>query len=284
MLLAIFTFSLSLLGTFLVRSGVLTSVHAFAADPARGLFILVFLALVVGASLTLYALRAPTVRSRIGFALVSRETLLLVNNVVFLVTTLTVLFGTLFPLLMDALGQGKYSVGAPYFNAVFVPLMALLVPFMGLGPLARWRDDSVRRWRSRLLIPAIAVLLLALILPRFSGQAFNLWMALAVLLSAWLAAGLWADFRERRRNSPGLGRALRRQPASYWGMLLAHLGFAATIVGAVATSQYSIERDLRMAPGDTAVLSGYRFEFVETRRLARPQLPGGRRLFSHLPE
>jgi cytochrome c-type biogenesis protein CcmF len=157
-LLAIFAFSLSLLGTFLVRSGVLTSVHAFAADPARGLFILVFLAIVVGGSLTLYALRAPAVRSRIEFSLVSRESLLLVNNVVFLVATLTVLFGTLFPLLMDALGQGKYSVGPPYFNAVFVPLMALLTPFMGLGPLSRWRDDSVYRWRSRMLVPALLVL------------------------------------------------------------------------------------------------------------------------------
>ena len=269
-LLAIFTFSLSLLGTFLVRSGVLTSVHAFAADPARGLFILVFLALVVGASLTLYALRAPAVRSRIGFSLVSRETLLLVNNVVFLVATLTVLFGTLFPLLMDALGQGKYSVGAPYFNTVFVPLMALLVPFMGLGPISRWRDDSVNRWRSRLLIPGLLVLALALILPRFAAPGFNLWMALAVLLSAWLLAGLCVDFRQRSRNSPGLLRALRRQPASYWGMLLAHLGFAATILGVVATSQYRIERDLRMAPGDAAVLAGYRFEFVETRRLRGP--------------
>jgi len=135
-LLAIFAFSLSLLGTFLVRSGVLTSVHAFAADPERGLFILVFLAIVVGGSLTLYAVRAPSVRSRIAFGSVSRESLLLVNNVVFLVATLTVLFGTLFPLLMDALGQGKYSVGAPYFNAVFVPLMACLVPFMGVGPIS----------------------------------------------------------------------------------------------------------------------------------------------------
>ena len=209
-------------------------------------------------------------RSRIGFSPVSRETLLLVNNVVFLVATLTVLFGTLFPLLMDALGQGKYSVGAPYFNTVFVPLMALLVPFMGLGPISRWRDDSVHRWRSGLLIPGLLVLALALILPRFSAPGFNLWMALAVLLSAWLLAGLCVDFRQRSRNSPGLLRALRRQPASYWGMVLAHLGFAATILGVVATSQYRIERDLRMAPGDAAVLAGYRFEFVETRRLRGP--------------
>jgi cytochrome c-type biogenesis protein CcmF len=269
-LLAIFAFSLSLLGTFLVRSGVLTSVHAFAADPARGLFILIFLAIVVGGSLTLYALRAPAVRSRIEFSLVSRETLLMVNNVVFLVSTLTVLFGTLFPLLMDALGQGKYSVGPPYFNAVFVPLMALLAPFMGIGPLSRWRDDSLYRWRSRLLVPAIVVTSLALLLPLFADQGFNVWVALAVLLAFWVLAGLVTDFRERSRNSPSLLRALRRQSASYWGMVLAHTGFAAVVIGTVATTQYSIERDLRMAPGEAQTLAGYRFEFNETQRLRGP--------------
>src|SRR6056300_1502593 len=140
-LLAIATFSLSLLGTFLVRSGVLTSVHAFASDPDRGLFILAFLLLVVGGSLVLFALRAPAVDSDIRYRWLSRETLLLFNNVVFLVATITVLFGTLFPLLMDALGQGRYSVGPPYFNAVFVPLMAVLVPVMGIGPFTRWKSD-----------------------------------------------------------------------------------------------------------------------------------------------
>ena len=168
-LLAIFAFSLSLLGTFLVRSGVLTSVHAFATDPARGLFILIFLALVVGGSLTLYALRAPAVASRISFAWLSRETLLLVNNVVFVVATLSVLFGTLFPLIMDALGQGKYSVGPPYFNAIFVPLMAVLIPFMGIGPLSRWKKDSAARWRAELLVPAVAAVTLGAVLPLFAG-------------------------------------------------------------------------------------------------------------------
>ncbi|MFT7287499.1 MAG: cytochrome c-type biogenesis protein CcmF [Halieaceae bacterium] len=266
-LLAIFTFSLSLLGTFLVRSGVLTSVHAFATDPARGLFVLVFLAIVVGGSLTLYAVRAPSVRSRIGFTVVSRESLLLVNNVVFLVATLTVLFGTLFPLLMDALGQGKYSVGPPYFNAVFVPLMALMVPFMGLGPLSRWRDDSTGRWRSLMFVPVLVAAGCAVTLPWLSGQPFNLWVAIAVALSAWLLLGLVQDFRERGRNSTSVLRSLRRQSPSYWGMVIAHCGFAAAILGVVATSQYSVERDLRMAPGDSEELAGYRFQFDETLRL-----------------
>lgn len=283
-LLAIFAFSLSLLGTFLVRSGVLTSVHAFAADPARGLFILVFLALVVGGSLTLYALRAPSVRSRVGFAVASRESLLLLNNVVFLVSTLTVLVGTLFPLLMDALGQGKYSVGPPYFNAVFVPLMALLVPFMGLGPLSRWRDDSPRRWRSLMLVPVLVCVLCGALLPLIGtgldDQSYNIWVALSVAFAAWLIAGLVIDFRERNRSTPSLMRALTRQTPSYWGMVLGHCGFAMVILGTVVTSQYSVERDLRMAPGDSEQLAGYRFDFIETSQLRGPNYRAEAALFS----
>jgi len=273
-LLAIFAFSLSLLGTFLVRSGVLTSVHAFATDPARGLFILIFLALVVGGSLTLYALRAPAVGSRIHFALLSRETLLLVNNVVFLVATLTVLFGTLFPLLMDALGEGKYSVGPPYFNAVFVPLMALLLPFMGIGPLSRWKRDSAARWRAELLLPAIAALVLGAVLPLLQGEGYNLWVALAVVLAGWVVLGMLRDLYNRVRTAGSLARGLRRLSPSYVGMQLAHLGFAAAVVGIVATSQYSIERDLKMQPGDSQTLAGYTFSFIEMGRVRGPNYLG----------
>ncbi len=261
-LLAIFAFSLSLLGTFLVRSGVLTSVHAFATDPARGLFILIFLAIVVGGSLTLYALRAPAVSSRVSFSWVSREALLLVNNVVFLVATLTVLFGTLFPLFMDALGQGKYSVGPPYFNAVFVPLMALLAPFMGVGPLSRWKRDETSRWKRELLLPGIAALACGVTLPLLHGD-YNIWVALAVLLAAWLVLGLARDLVNRVRSASDTRRGLRRLTPSYWGMVLAHLGFAACIVGVVATTQYSIEHDLKMQPGDTETVAGYEFRFLE---------------------
>ncbi|GAB3308233.1 heme lyase CcmF/NrfE family subunit [Haliea atlantica] len=261
-LLAIFTFSLSLLGTFLVRSGVLTSVHAFATDPARGLFILVFLGIVVGGSLTLYALRAPAVSSRVGFGWLSRESLLLVNNVVFTVATLTVLFGTLFPLLMDALGQGKYSVGPPYFNAVFVPLMALLMPFMGIGPLSRWKQDSVRRWRRELLVPAIATLACGVTLPLLHGD-YNIWAALAILLAAWLLLALLRDLWNRVKNASSPVAGLRRLAPSYWGMLVAHLGFAAAVLGVVLTSQFAIERDIKMSPGDRETLAGYEFRFLE---------------------
>ncbi|QFU76085.1 heme lyase CcmF/NrfE family subunit [Halioglobus maricola] len=268
-LLAIFAFSLSLLGTFLVRSGVITSVHAFANDPERGVFILVFLAIVVGGSLTLYALRAPAVASRVGFSWISRESLLLLNNVVFLVATLTVLFGTLFPLLMDALGGGKYSVGPPYFNAVFVPLMALLVPFMGIGPLSRWKKDTTSRWRQELLLPLSAAVICAVTLPLVHGE-YNLWVALAVLLAGWLVFGLARDLWNRINTASDFKRGVRRLPASYWGMVVAHLGFAACIVGVVATSQYSIERDLKMKPGETEELAGYEFRFVEVAPVRGP--------------
>jgi len=262
LLLAIFAFSLSLLGTFMVRSGVLTSVHAFATDPARGMFILLFLAVVVGGSLTLYAFRAPAVSSRVGFAWVSRETLLLLNNVFFLVATLTVLFGTLFPLIMDALGQGKYSVGPPYFNAVFVPLMALLVPFMGLGPVSRWKSDSPQRWRAELGVPAVVALICGVTFPLLGAQ-YNIWVALAVVLSAWLVLGLLKDLWYRVRSAATLTGGLRRVTPSYWGMFMAHLGFAACVTGIVATSQYNIEHDLKMSPGESEVLAGYEFRFIE---------------------
>jgi cytochrome c-type biogenesis protein CcmF len=260
-LLAIFAFSLSLLGTFLVRSGVLTSVHAFAADPARGVFILAFLGIVVGGSLTLYAFRAPAVQSRISFEAVSRESLLLLNNVVFLVATLTVLFGTLFPLITDALALGKYSVGPPYFNAVFLPLMALLVPFIGIGPTSRWKRDSTRRWLQELLAPAIAALVIGLVFPFAYGDGFNVWAALAVMFGGWIALAMLRDLAVRVRNAASIGAGLRRLPASYWGMQLAHLGFAAAIIGVTLTSQYNVELDLKMSPGDSEEIAGYRFEF-----------------------
>lgn len=268
-LLAIFAFSLSLLGTFLVRSGVLTSVHAFATDPARGMFILVFLAIVVGGSLVLYALRAPAVSSRVSFSWVSRESLLLFNNVVFTVATLTVLFGTLFPLIVDALGMGKYSVGPPYFNAVFVPLMAMLAPVMAFGPISRWKRDSTQRWKAELLLPGIAAVVCAITLPLLHAD-YNLWVALAVLLAAWLVFGLLRDLWFRVGGMAGLPRGLRRITPSYWGMVLAHLGFAACIIGVVATSQYAIEHDLKMSPGETDTLAGYEFNFLEVEQVRGP--------------
>jgi cytochrome c-type biogenesis protein CcmF len=278
-LLAIASFSLSLLGTFLVRSGVLTSVHAFAADPERGMYILVFLLVVVGGSLVLYALRAPAVNSGIRNAWLSRETLLLFNNVVFLVATLTVLFGTLFPLLMDALGQGKYSVGPPYFNAVFVPLMALLVPVMGVGPFVRWRQDKANRWQHYLLVSAIASVAAGVLLP-FLGEGFNLWVALSVLLAVWIVMGLLTDLRLKKTGAQSWRQVLGRQGASYWGMMLAHLGFAMCVISVVVVTQWNVEKDLRMEPGDSAELAGYRFEFHGAGPVTGPNYRGDEGVFT----
>ncbi len=264
-LLAIFAFSLSLLGTFLVRSGVLTSVHSFAADPSRGIFILIFLALVIGGSLTLYALRAPTVASKSHFGWASREFLILVNNVVLLAATLTVLFGTLFPLIMDSLGFGKYSVGPPYFNAVFVPLMAILVIFMGAGPSAHWKKTSLSGLSSKLVVAAVTSILVGGFFPLFYGESYNIATALAVCFASWLIFSAIANVKDKVRHAKSLPAGLKRLSRSYYGMVIAHIGFACSILGVCIVSQYTEEKDLRMGPGEQVELAGYTFSFQGTR-------------------
>ncbi|WP_028239449.1 heme lyase CcmF/NrfE family subunit [Stutzerimonas azotifigens] len=258
-LLAIAAFSLSLLGTFLVRSGVLTSVHAFATDPERGVFILCFLLLVVGGSLTLFALRAPAVKSQIGFALWSRETLLLVNNILLVVATATILLGTLYPLLLDALSGAKLSVGPPYFNALFLPLMALLMLVLAVGVLVRWKDTPVK-WLLGMLMP---ILLASVVLGGLASLLFGdfHWAVLAAcLLAAWVVAAGVRDLLDKTRHK-GLVRGARGLSRSYWGMQLAHFGIAVCALGIVLSSQQSAERDLRLAPGESLELGGYRFVF-----------------------
>ncbi|MDA8656346.1 heme lyase CcmF/NrfE family subunit [Luminiphilus sp.] len=279
-LLAISAFSLSLLGTFLVRSGVLTSVHAFAADPERGLFILVFLVLVVGGSLTLFAFRAPSVASPISYELESRESLLLVNNLIFAVSAIVVLLGTLFPLLMDALGQGKYSVGPPYFNAVFVPAMALVAPFMAVGPISRWKRDSATRWISELGFPALVCVIVAVVVPYLGIGRLNVWACLAVLLSGWVILGLIRDLQQRTRGVTDVRTFMRRLTPSYLGMFTAHFGFALTITGAVFVTQFSAERDLRMEAGDSVSLNNYSFTLEEVTVVEGPNYSADRGVFS----
>ncbi|MEK9655883.1 MAG: cytochrome c-type biogenesis CcmF C-terminal domain-containing protein, partial [Halieaceae bacterium] len=187
--------------------------------------------------------------------------LLMINNLVITVAATIVLLGTLFPLVMDALSLGKYSVGPPYFNAVFVPLMALLMPFMTIGPISRWRQDSTRRWLHELLVPALALVILA---PLISGLLFdfNLWVALAVLLAGWVVVGVLKDMWQRLRIGASAGLQWRRLSPSYLGMTMAHIGFAAVVVGAVVVTQHSEEQDLRMTEGESAELGGYRFEMT----------------------
>ncbi len=258
-LLAIAAFSLSLLGTFLVRSGVLTSVHAFASDPERGVFILIFLLMVVGGSLTLFAVRAPVVKSQVGFALWSRETLLLVNNLVLVVAASMILLGTLYPLVLDAISGAKLSVGPPYFNALFVPLMALLMLVMAVGVLVRWKDTPLK-WLLGMLGPVLLASLVLGVVAAYVYGDFH-WAVLAVCcLSAWVVLAGVRDLLDKTRHK-GLLKGARSLTRSYWGMQLAHLGIAVCALGVVLSSQYSAERDLRLAPGESMELAGYRFVF-----------------------
>lgn len=273
-LLAIFTFSLSLLGTFLVRSGIITSVHSFASDPERGLFILAFLILVVGGSLTLYAMRAPTVASRSHYRLLSREMFLLVNNVVLLAAVLTILFGTMFPLIMDGLNFGKYSVGPPYFNSVFVPLMAVLMLFMGVGPSVQWKNTKMTDLRSKLIVAAVVSVVVGLLFPFLYGGDYSIAAALAVCFSLWVVTTTLVDVKDKTRNAKSLVQGLARLTRSYYGMVIAHLGFAVTVLGVCLTSQFSLERDLRMEPGEVMELAGYSFQFQGTRNITGPNFKG----------
>ena len=259
-LLAVSAFSLSLLGTFLVRSGVLTSVHAFANDPERGVFILGFLGFVVGSSLILYAWRAPKLRAQSEFALESRESGLLLNNVVMIVICASVLLGTLYPLVLDSLGIAKLSVGAPYFNAIFLPLLAITAVAMGIGALARWKKDSVSSIVSRLHWAAITSLAVGVAVPFLMGQ-FNVLAALGIALSVWVITTTVHGVLERLRNRKNKLTALFSTPAGFWGMTMGHLGIAVFGIGVSLTSLYSIETDLRMAPGETRELAGYQFTF-----------------------
>jgi cytochrome c-type biogenesis protein CcmF len=261
-LLAIFAFSLSLLGTFLVRSGVLTSVHAFANDPGRGAFILVFLAVVIGGSLALYAWRAPKVGLGERFELVSRETMLLTNNVLLLTAAGAVLLGTLWPLFVDALGLAKQSVGPPYFNAVFVPLMTPALFLMGIGPLARWKQANLPEIGIRLKwafgVSIITALALPLALGQWSGlAAFGLWLALWIFAAS--VVNLWS--RLRPLSGGGLVARLRSLPRGYLGMLAAHVGVAVFITGVTLVKMYESEKDVQMDVGDTVTMGPYMFEF-----------------------
>lgn len=260
-LLAIFTFSLSLLGTFLVRSGVLTSVHAFATDPTRGVFILGFLAVVVGGSLAIYAWRAPQVKSTGTFNLFSRESILLANNALLVIACISVLLGTLYPLLIDALEMGKISVGPPYFNSVFVPVMAPLVFLMALGPMVRWKGDSIMNLVRTLRVVFIVSLMIAVVAPwLFYGELHGM-AVLGVFMGVWVTLATLLEMRRRVSNKSDWWQGMKNQPRSYYGMVMAHLGMVVCVIGITLTSHFSDERDLRMYPGEQKELGGYLFTF-----------------------
>ena len=277
-LLAIVAFALSLLGTFLVRSGVLTSVHAFAVDPTRGIFILGLFALFIGGALVLYAWRTSRIGLGGDFELVSRESMLLVNNVFFAAAAGTVFLGTIFPLAMDALKLGKYSVGPPYFEIVFVPLMAPALFLMGIGPLARWKKANLPDIGTRLRWAFVASLAAALAIPFAMGR-WSVLVALGVLLAAWVAASGGVQLYERVRNAAGGTSAwarLRSTPRANYGMLLAHFGVAVFVVGVTLVKGYESEKDVRMEPGDTVDLGGYTFRFDGVRDVTGPNYVAAR--------
>jgi cytochrome c-type biogenesis protein CcmF len=270
-LLAISAFSLSLLGTFLVRSGVLTSVHAFASDPRRGVFILLLLAIVVGSSLMLFAWRA-TQSEKLGangtaagaggdFSLISRETLLLMNNVFLVVACGSVLLGTLYPLLIDALNLGKLSVGPPYFNAVFVPIMVPLLVLIAVGPIARWKHADLKDLVARLRIGMVVAVIAGVGIPILMG-GWTPMTGLGSLLAAWIATAVVVQTRDRLKTG--------NPPAAFWGMQMAHLGMAVFVFGVSMVGGFQAEKDVRMGPGDTVEVGGYTFRFLGVKAAMGP--------------
>ncbi|WP_444919449.1 heme lyase CcmF/NrfE family subunit [Microbulbifer sp. CnH-101-G] len=268
-LLAIFAFSLSLLGTFLVRSGVITSVHAFATDPLRGSFILGFLAVIVGFSLLLFALRAPSVSARSVFSFRSLETFLLGNNVLLILIMAMVLTGTLYPLVADALNMGKISVGPPFFNLFFVPLMVVLCLLLGMGVHANWKDSRWDKLLSTWRLPFLAALVVALVWP-LAFDHYHWGAVLGIFIGAWVFCASLADIVSKTRNAKSFFAGLKRQRASYYGMHLAHIGLAVAVLGVVLTTVYSVEEDLRMGAGDSYQVAGYDFDFGGVRLAQGP--------------
>ena len=269
-LLAITAFSLSLLGTFLVRSGVLTSVHAFATDPRRGIFILIFLALVVGSSLALYAWRAP--KSSLGgkFSLSSRETFILLGNVFLVVSAGSVLLGTLYPLLIDALHLGKISVGPPYFNSVFVPIMIPLLVLMGIGPWTNWKSSDLLAVIKRLWLAGIVAVAAGISIPLLMGE-FTWLAGVGFLLAFWvIASGCLQIIRQAKAGKP---------TRSFIGMQLAHLGIAVFVIGVTMVGAYQEEKDVRMSAGETVSVGGYQIQLQDVNLVPGPNYQAMRGTF-----
>ena len=273
-MLAILAFAGSLLGTLITRSGLLTSVHAFATDPERGVFILAILTLSVGGALLLFALRAPLLRGRFGFGILSREMLLLVNNLILVVSAASVFLGTLFPMVYQALTDDLISIGPPYFNAIFVPLMALLALVLGVGPISRWKKTSGRYLSTQLLWVGVISLGLGIALPLMITLEFGFGPTITVALALWILLSAVRDIKNKVANKKTLSAGLASLPLSYYGMQLAHLGVATMIVGAALTSVYSTEKSVLLSPGERMNLGGYAFEFVGAKPITGPNFRG----------
>ncbi|CDT81744.1 Cytochrome c-type biogenesis protein ccmF [Vibrio coralliirubri] len=273
-LLAISAFSLSLLGTFLVRSGILVSVHAFASDPARGMFILGFLVFVIGGSLLLFAVKGASVRVRGNFDLVSRENALLGNNILLIAALVVVLVGTLLPLVHKQLGLGSVSIGAPFFDMLFFWLMIPFSFLLGIGPLIRWKRDNLSKLVRPMLISGafslgLSALMVALLADRFSGTAFAGWV-----MAFWIIFMHGFELHERATHRHTFLKGLTKLPRSHWAMMCGHIGLAVTVIGIAMVQNYSIERDVRLAPGESYQLEEYSFLFTGVRDKDGPNYDG----------
>ncbi|MCG9638548.1 heme lyase CcmF/NrfE family subunit [Vibrio sp. Isolate34] len=273
-LLAISAFSLSLLGTFLVRSGILVSVHAFASDPARGMFILGFLVFVIGGSLLLFAVKGASVRVRGNFDLVSRENALLGNNILLIAALVVVLVGTLLPLVHKQLGLGSVSIGAPFFDMLFFWLMIPFSFLLGIGPLIRWKRDNLSKLVKPMLISGVfslglSALMVALLADRFSGTAFAGWV-----MAFWIIFMHGFELHERATHRHTFMKGLTKLPRSHWAMMCGHIGLAVTVIGIAMVQNYSIERDVRLAPGESYQLEEYSFLFTGVRDKDGPNYDG----------
>lgn len=274
-LLAITAFSLSLLGTFLVRSGVLVSVHSFASDPARGMFILAFLVIVIGSSLLLYAIKGGQVRSRVQNETWSRESFLLGNNVLLIAAMLVVLLGTLLPLVHKQLGLGSISVGEPFFNTMFSWLMAPFALMLGIGPLVRWRRDEPQKLWKRLALAMVVTLASAILLPWLLQDRIEAMTVVGLLMSVWILVLTLMELHERATHRHTFFRGLRHLSRSHWGMVLGHIGVGVTVIGIAFSTQYSVERDVRMKAGDSIDIHSYHFVFRDVHNLQGPNYSGG---------
>ncbi|MCG3721495.1 heme lyase CcmF/NrfE family subunit [Vibrio cincinnatiensis] len=273
-LLAISAFSLSLLGTFLVRSGILVSVHAFASDPARGMFILAFLVIVIGGSLLLYALKGGTVRSRGHFDLISRENALLANNILLMTGLVVVLIGTLLPLVHKQLGLGSVSIGAPFFDSVFAWLMVPFAFFLGVSPLVRWKRDSLSSLVKPIVVSGVFSLCFSAIFISLFTDEFRVMAYMGWVMALWIIILHGVELYQRATHRHPFWSGVKKLPRSHWAMVLGHLGMAITVIGIAMVQNYSIERDVRLAPGEHFTLNNYDFYFKGLRERDGPNYDG----------
>ena len=273
-LLAILAFSGSLLGTFITRSGLLTSVHAFASDPSRGFFILGILGIAIGGSLLLYALRAPLMKADFGFDLTSRELFLLANNVILVVSAASVFLGTLFPMVYQAITDDLISIGPPYFNTIFVPLMMLLFVFIGIGPMSKWKRTSISYLVAQLSKVLAASIGLGILLPLIVLMKFSLAATVTMILASWIVLTIGKDISSKIANKRSLAAGFKSLSLSYYGMQLAHFGIALMLVGASLTSYFSVERGVLLSPGESVDLGAYNFTLEGSSRIEGPNYVG----------